>query len=172
MKTRHVIVTPYNPEWAIWFEEISVPIKKWLGNLIISIEHVGSTSVVGLAAKPIIDIDIIIEKMNWEAVRMKLTEIGYQYEGDLGNPGRESFSTEIKQKENLPAHHLYVCDQKAPELIRHLKFRDYLRTHPEEVREYGNLKLKLAKQFPEDIDQYMKKKNPLIKRILKKALIN
>lgn len=95
MRTNHVIVEEYNPEWKNAFELIKNELLTVLNGKIDSIEHVGSTSVEGLAAKPIIDIDIVIDN-NFEEVKKALESIGYIYEGDLGIRGREAFAYKNK----------------------------------------------------------------------------
>ena len=108
MKTNYVIVEDYNPEWKNEFERIKEELLIVLSGKINSIEHVGSTSVEGVAAKPIIDIDVVIEK-NFEEVKKALESIGYIYEGNLGIYGREAFAYE--NKPHLMVHHLYVCNK-------------------------------------------------------------
>lgn len=130
-----MIVEAYNPKWKDDFEEL----KKMLlvgSNTILHVEHTGSTAIVGMLAKPIIDIIAVIsEKANFEQVENDLTKLGYKHCGNLGIIGREAFQHNHK----IP-HHLYVCREKAPELRRQLLFRDYLNTHPETRNEYQTIK--------------------------------
>ena len=163
MITRHIVVLPYDEHWPLDFEAIAGEVKEALGDIALSIEHVGSTSVAGLAAKPIVDIDVVVEgdAIN-EAIR-RLEAAGYIYEGDLGIPQREAFA--YSGKEHLRTHHLYVCPIDSDELRRHLAFRDYLRTHPEAVREYGRVKEEGARLYPHDSDAYARHKAPIIERI-------
>ena len=164
MGTKHVVVLPYDEAWKKDFEEIKAELMAVLDGLVLSVEHVGSTSVPGLAAKPIIDIDVIIEDTDcFEKVKTALETIGYQHEGDLGIPGREAFK--YHGKEHLRKHHLYVCAKDSDELKRHLSFRDYLRTHPEAVKEYGRIKEEGARLYPYDIDSYIGYKAPFIENI-------
>lgn len=164
MGTKHVVVLPYDEAWKKDFEEIKAELMAVLDGLVLSVEHVGSTSVPGLAAKPIIDIDVIIEDTDcFEKVKTALETIGYQHEGDLGIPGREAFK--YHGKEHLRKHHLYVCAKDSDELKRHLSFRDYLRTHPEAVKEYGRIKEEGARLYPNDIDSYIEYKAPFIENI-------
>jgi GrpB-like predicted nucleotidyltransferase (UPF0157 family) len=164
--TKRVIVESYNSEWKRDFEDIRSELMAVLEGKVISIEHVGSTSVEGLSAKPIIDIDVVIEDEDaFPAVKAAMESIGYTHEGDLGIPGREAFK--YKGKEHLRKHHLYVCTKDADELKRHISFRDYLRSHPEAVREYGRIKEEGAKLYPEDIDGYINYKAPFIEGIYK-----
>ena len=164
--TRHIIVEPYDPSWKDDFRAIKSELDAVLSDLVISIEHVGSTSVPGLSAKPIIDIDVVIaDRSVLPAVVAALGTIGYQHEGDQGIPGREAFKYE--GKEHLRNHHLYVCDQNAGELKRHISFRDYLLAHPEAVREYSRVKEEGAVLYPHDIDKYIEHKTPFIQGIYK-----
>ena len=166
MTTRNIVVVPYDEKWKFRFEEIVGELRAALGELALSIEHVGSTSVPGLAAKPIIDIDVVIEdESKLKAVIGALAKIGYQYEGNLGIPGREAFGYEGKT--HLMEHHLYVCPKDSPELRRHLSFRDYLRAHPEAVQEYSRIKEEAARLFPHNIDGYINHKGTVIEKIYK-----
>jgi len=154
MRTKQVIVTSYDPAWAAAFEAIRVELAAALGALALRIEHVGSTSVPGLAAKPIIDIDVVIaDRAALPAVIDALAGIGYQHEGDLGIPDREAFRYDHKPQ--LLTHHLYVCPADSAELQRHLRFRDFLRSHPEAAQRYGDVKRQAAALYPTDIDQYI-----------------
>jgi GrpB-like predicted nucleotidyltransferase (UPF0157 family) len=167
MNTKHVTVEDYKPEWKNEFERISNELMAVLAGKIISIEHVGSTSVEGLAAKPIIDIDIdIVTDKNFEDVKQALEFIGYLYEGDLGISGREAFRYE--NKPHLMKHHLYVCNKENEELHRHITFRDYLRKHKEERDKYCTVKKEMALKYPYDIDSYISGKQPVILEIYKK----
>lgn len=166
MKTKHVIVEDYNPEWKNEFERIADELMTVLGQKIISIEHVGSTSVQGLAAKPVIDIDIVIDN-NFLEVKEVLESAGYHHEGDLGIPGREAFRYD--DKPHLMKHHLYVCNKENEELHRHITFRDYLRQHEEEKERYSAIKKQMALKFPYDIDSYIEGKQPVILEIYKKC---
>ena len=164
MKTRQVVVVPYDECWARDFSEIAREIRAALGKLAVDIQHVGSTSVPGLSAKPIIDIDVVIEDYSaFDAVVLELNQIGYRHEGDLGIPGREAFGYE--GKDHLRKHHLYVCPQDSPELKRHIAFRDYLRAHPDAAREYGRVKEEGATRHPYDIEGYIEHKSAFIGRI-------
>ena len=164
MVTKRVLVLPYDEQWKQDFLKIKAELANALGQLAIGIEHIGSTSVQGLSAKPIIDIDVVIKDYTiLEDVVSALSKIGYQHEGNLGIVGREAFKYD--GKEHLKKHHLYVCSEDSPELRRHIAFRDYLRAHPETVREYSRIKEDGAKQYPDDIERYMEHKSPFIERV-------
>ena len=164
MITKQVLVRPYNKAWKQNFIDIEAEIRDALGELALEIEHVGSTSVEGLSAKPIIDIDVVIKDESMlEYVISALQRIGYRHEGNLGIPGREAFK--YAGKEHLQKHHLYVCPQDSAELRRQIAFRDYLRTHPEAVREYSRIKEEGASLYPLDMAKYIEHKSPFIERI-------
>ena len=163
MRTKRVIVLPYDEKWKQDFIEIKNEIEAALGTIAISIEHVGSTSVEGLAAKPIIDIDVVVGKNDVQAAIDALGTIGYIHEGNLGIEGREAFAYE--GKEHLRTHHLYVCPEDSEELKRHLAFRDYLRTHKDAARKYSEVKLEAARLYPDDIEKYIEYKSPIIEEI-------
>jgi GrpB-like predicted nucleotidyltransferase (UPF0157 family) len=129
----------------------------------LGIEHVGSTSVKGMSAKPCIDIDVVIRDYSvFDAVVQKLDAIGYIHEGDLGIKDREAFK--YADKPHLMLHHLYVCPQYSEELHRHITFRDFLRQNSEAVKEYSLVKEIAAELYPNDIDQYINYKSPCIEK--------
>lgn len=166
MQTRKVVVVPYDESWAINFEKIKSEIENAVGDLIIGVEHIGSTSVPGLSAKPIIDIDVVIEDYSvFDLVLSKLKSIGYIHEGDLGIKGREAFK--YVDKPHLQKHHLYVCPKNSKELHRHVTFRDFLKGNPEAVKKYSVVKQKAAELFPNDIEKYIEYKSSCIEELYK-----
>ena len=168
MKTRKVVVLPYDVAWQSAFEKIKGEIEEAIGDSIIGIEHIGSTSVEGMSAKPCIDIDVIIKDYSaFPAVVDGLKAIGYIHEGDLGIKDREAF--QYTDKPYLMTHHLYVCPQYSEELQRHITFRDFLRSNPEAVKKYSLIKEKAAKLFPNDIDGYIEYKSPCIEELYKEC---
>src|ERR1700680_4526891 len=112
-----VVVVPYDPAWPAAFELLRARMAPVLGDLAVGIEHVGSTAVPGLDAKPIVDIDVVIRRAEaLDEVGRRLAELGYTYLGDLGIVGREAF----RASADLPRHHLYVCASGAAPLQAHL----------------------------------------------------
>lgn len=173
MEKRTIIVVPYTTEWADTFRRLAAIYRAQLDDLITGIEHVGSTSVPGLAAKPVIDIDILIkEAAGLPPVTAVLERLGYTWRGDLGIPGREAFgrnadTSPLDGEGTLwPAHNLYVCVEDCVSLKNHLALRNYLRQHPDEARRYGALKQELAAKYPHDIDSYVEGKTAFITGIL------
>lgn len=166
MKTEKVEVVPYQEGWQSCFQFIKAEILPKLEPLLLSVEHVGSTAVEGLASKPIIDIDLIIENdSQLPDVIDALAAFGYQYEGDLGIKGRYAFAYDKQEKLHLQEHHLYVCPKNSPELAKHLRFRDYLKANKEPRDSYAQVKLKADQAHPDDIDAYLNEKSDVINRI-------
>jgi len=166
MRTKKVVVLPYDRTWKFAFEEIKREIEGAIADLIIGVEHVGSTSVEGLSAKPIIDIDVVIKDYStFDAVVSKLESIGYIHEGNLGIKDREAFK--YSDKPHLQQHHLYVCPQQSEELYRHITFRDFLVNNSEAVKKYSAVKEKAAQLFPDNIEKYIEYKSPCIEELYK-----
>lgn len=164
MKTARVTVLPYQAEWKTAFEKIKTEIEYALGDLALAVEHVGSTSVEGMSAKPCIDLDVVIKDRDvLDAVVGKLEAIGYIYEGDLGIRDREAFK--YTDKPHLMPHHLYVCPADSRELYRHLTFRNFLRQNPDAVKKYSAVKEKAAELYPDSIEKYMEYKSSCIREL-------
>lgn len=162
-----IVVVEYDPSWPGIFRSLQERIARALGEIAGAIEHVGSTAVPGLAAKPIIDIDVLLASADQLPIAIeRLANIGYIHQGDLGIPEREAFKT---PSGNL-AHHLYVCPPSSREFIRHLAFRNYLRASALEAREYGELKKSLAAQFREDRTAYTDGKSEFVAKIMNYAM--
>lgn len=171
MRTIKVVVLPYDEAWKLAFERIKDEIEEAIGDLIIGIEHIGSTSVEGMSAKPCIDIDVIIEDYSvFYAVVSRLNTIGYIYEGDLGIKNREAFK--YSGKEHLQKHHLYVCPKYSEELHRHITFRNFLLSNPTAAKKYSLIKEKAAELFQNDIDGYIEYKSSCIEELYKECGLN
>jgi GrpB-like predicted nucleotidyltransferase (UPF0157 family) len=161
---RRIEVVDYDPRWPETFERLRSRIWASLRDVALSVEYVGSTAVPGLAAKPIIDISIVVpERSDVQTGISRLANLGYVHRGDLGIDGREAFAN----PDGLPMHNLYLCPRDSVALANHLAIRDYLRTHPETAREYGELKKRLAERFPDDIDGYVDGKTTLLLTMLR-----
>jgi GrpB-like predicted nucleotidyltransferase (UPF0157 family) len=161
-----VIIVDYDPRWPVVFEELRAPVVAALGDLVAVVEHVGSTAVPGLAAKPIIDMDVVVPSVADipEAIG-RLAFLGYVHRGDLGIPGREAFTS----PPGKPAHHLYICALGSEELRRHRSFRDYLLTHPDDARAYAELKRAAAVRFGENRVAYTQSKSRFVEAVLQRA---
>jgi len=158
-----IVVVDYEPTWPAVFERLRARTWPAVAHLASSIEHVGSTSVPGLAAKPIIDMSIVVPLASaLPAVIERLATLGYVHLGEMGVEGREAF----RAPANLPAHHLYACPSGSLGLVNQLAVRDYLRGDVEMARAYGDLKKRLAEQFADDIERYVAGKTDLVLDIL------
>jgi len=159
-----ITVVAYDPAWPAQFNELRSMILPAVGDAAVAIEHVGSTAVPGLAAKPIIDIDVVVASPAMVSVAIeRLAVIGYEHQGNLGVEGREAF----KNSPGSLRHHLYVCTQGGTALHNHLSLRDYLRSNPDAAAKYGRLKAQLAMRFPADIDRYIDGKTDFILEVLR-----
>ena len=159
----------YDPTWPETFEDLKASVAAALGDAVVAIEHVGSTSVPGLAAKPIIDMSIVVDSAdNVPGAIEMLATLGYRHLGDLGIGGREAFENPA----GLADHNLYVCPQGGEGLRNHLAMRDHLREHPEVAAEYGRLKERLAAEAPNDIDAYVDGKTEFILSVLAQRGLN
>jgi len=166
----HAEIQDYNPKWLEIYENESKEIKNLLGDKILSIEHIGSTSIPGLASKPIVDIAITV--VSWKDTQdliEPLSNLGYTSEP---NPINESNAGErwLLKKGNPTQFHLSVAyGDRGSFLERQILFRDYLLQHSEDKDEYGLLKKDLIQQDPTGGDYYIKNKTDFIMRTLKKA---
>lgn len=154
-----MLLQEYSNKWTVDFETIKAILTDALLDIAVTIEHVGSTAVPGLAAKPIIDIDIVFENKNdFENIKSRLAQIGYYHNSNQGIAGREVFKRlPIGGTNNVLdtiGHHLYVCSADSEELKRHLLFRNYLRLHAEARNEYQVLKQQLAIEANHDRKRY------------------
>ena len=161
-----VQVVDYDSDWPRIFLHLKDRIWPAVSDVAIAVEHVGSTSVPGMAAKPVVDVDIVIaSRSDLPAILVRLERLGYQHRGDLGIEDREAFIT----PENQPAHHLYVCVENGLALRNHLAVRDYLRTHLSDAAAYSALKKALAKRFGNDRERYGAAKTDFILSILERC---
>jgi GrpB-like predicted nucleotidyltransferase (UPF0157 family) len=136
-----VRISNYDARWPCLFSCIQHELREQIGMLVLAIEHVGSTAVPGLAAKPIIDIEVVISSSyQFPAVKERLERFGYIHRGTCDVPDREVFRCVI----DLPFHHLYVSEMDAHPWNEHLHFRNALRQNPELAAEYAALKRALA----------------------------
>ena len=173
-----LVVVPYDPDWPRAFDAVQHVLRKALAEIAVGVEHVGSTAVPVLAAKPIIDIDVVIPSRGaLSAAAHRLSGLGYRHQGDLEVSGREAFTrddaTDVPRDGSgriWPVHHLYVCASDSRELCRHLLFRDWLRGNPTAAAEYGKLKLGLAEKYRFDRDGYTNAKTEFIETALRDAL--
>jgi len=164
--TAPIIIEPYDPQWPEHFAILRSKISTALGTLAEAIDHVGSTAVPGLAAKPIIDVDALLQSASDLPIAIRrLATSGYHHQGDLGVHGREAFRAPAS---DFP-HHLYVCSPECLEYRRHIAFRNHLRSCPEDASAYANLKRTIADRFHTDREAYTQAKTEFVQSILRHA---
>jgi GrpB-like predicted nucleotidyltransferase (UPF0157 family) len=158
-----VRVVSYNPEWEQWFKKLRKPIFEKLSDYIVDVVHVGSTSIKGMSAKPIIDIDILVDNWNNFPVIIKLLgELGYEHQGDLGIKEREAFKLTYGYK--YP-HNLYVCRKDSIAYKNHILLKKHLLENSEDFKRYEKLKISLG-NTASNVDEYTRLKTELILEFL------
>ena len=166
--TRHIVVEDYDTHWPNWFDAISDHLWPAIEDVALRIEHVGSTSVPGLAAKPIIDLDIVVARAeDISSVASRLAEIGYRWRGDLGVVGREAFAGPADSE--LPAHNLYLVVENSKPHQDHWLLRELLREDPVAREEYAELKRKNALRAQGDMERYVAMKADHVATLLTRA---
>lgn len=166
LKRGTVDVIPYNPEWATEFEREKARILNACGNKIVAVEHIGSTSVPGLAAKPIIDIAVGVKRLQDAKLLLScLKKLDYHFYKEFQ---RQRLFV-AKGPDEKRTHYLHVMRYNGAKWKTDRLFRNYLRTHPKAVREYSDLKQKLAQAHPDDRQAYADGKTAFISAIIAKA---
>lgn len=165
---RTIEVVDYRPEWEKMFQEEEKKIRKILGKNCIAVYHIGSTSVKGLPAKPIIDIMPVVKDISLvDAHDPEFQALGYDCRGEFGIPGRRFYAKGGDKR----THHVHIFEKSSEaDIKRHLAVRDYLRSHPDTAREYAELKKNLAARYPHDNDGYCDGKDAYMKELEQKAL--
>lgn len=164
---RNIVVVDYQPNWPALFQAESAFLSQALQSVLVSLHHIGSTSVPGLPAKPVIDMLAEVRSLEaLDACNPAMQQLGYEPRGELGIAGRRYFS---KGGDERRSHHLHAFATAHPGLEKHLVFRDYFRVHSQEATRYAHLKRQLAQAHPDDIEAYMAGKAPLIAELLEQA---
>ncbi len=162
-----VEIAEYDPAWPAAYERERALIATALGELADAIEHVGSTAVLGLGAKPIIDIMIAVRTLaEGERCIRPLERLGYEYKGEMGIPGRLYFR---KPSDGIRRHQIHMVELGSDVWQRHILVRDYLRRHPREAQAYYELKVRLAAKFRTDREGYTEAKSEFIEAALARA---
>jgi GrpB-like predicted nucleotidyltransferase (UPF0157 family) len=160
---------PYHEQWVYDFTTEASAIESAIGVAIIAIHHIGSTSIPGIYAKPIID--ILIDAVSVRALDEcipSFQSLGYECLGEFGIPERRYFRKD--NSEGIRIYQIHAFSHGSTHLIRHLAFRDYLRSHPNIAQAYSDLKRDLAHRFSDNIDAYIDGKDPFIKTTESDAL--
>jgi len=162
-----ILVVDYDANWPIQYEHEKIQILHVLGKTVANIQHIGSTSVLGLAAKPVIDILLGLKQVAPSLPQISgLETLGYLYCGELGIPGRHYFRCGMPR-----THQIHLVQVDSEFWKSHILFRDFLRAHPDAAQQYETLKRKLAVEFRYDRERYTDSKAPLIKQLLVQAMV-
>lgn len=165
LNRNHVSLNMQSDDWAKAFEEEKQELLRILKGEVVCIEHIGSTAIPGLKAKPILDIAIGVHDVHSISTLMALlTENGYEYRQDHGSVDRILF---VKGPLKNRTHHLHIEDYGKKSWNDHLHFRDYLLKNPCKRHEYEVLKVNLARRYPFDRDKYTSEKAAFIQSALK-----
>ena len=169
-RSRSFVIAPYDPAWPGLFEEESARIEAALGDQVTRVEHVGSTAVPGLGAKPVVDIQVSVRSMvPRTAYTDALVKLGYRWALDPWTDEHEFFSRDVNGGR---AFHVHVCGQGSEWEQRHVSFRDWLRDHPQDATAYERLKRDLAERHPRDPYTYTDEKSAFIREIEARATVS
>jgi GrpB-like predicted nucleotidyltransferase (UPF0157 family) len=161
-----IVIVPYTPEWTEWFARVGTQLREQLEAVALRIDHIGSTSVPGLAAKPVLDLQISVADFEpSDAYRLPLEALGYVFRADNPERTKRYFREGAGQRRT----HIHVRRAGSHAEQFALLFRDYLRAHPEEARRYAELKYRLADQYRENREGYTEAKTPFIWEIIQHA---
>ncbi|HEY2422000.1 MAG TPA: GrpB family protein [Neobacillus sp.] len=164
---KSVVIEEYTSDWVLRFQEEQRILKGIFCDKAIAIEHIGSTSIEGLGAKPIVDIMVGVSHLNEvDEFIEPLKKVGYEYVFHKEFPNRRFFR---KGQWRAGTHHLHIYQYESEEWKNHILFRNYLRTHPDQLKQYQQLKKDLAEKYHFERAAYTKAKEPFILTVIKKA---
>jgi GrpB-like predicted nucleotidyltransferase (UPF0157 family) len=167
---REMVVVPYNDMWSVMYEKEKNILLDILGNLIIDIQHFGSTSIKGLSAKPIIDIMIVVNDINQiDEYNHVMEGHGYSVRGECGIEGRRYFVKLCPDNSGNHTHHIHIYQKGNPHISDELMFRDYLRIDNEAFKEYERIKIEASLKFRYSPREYVDAKYDCIMSIMDKA---
>ena len=168
---RRVEIAEYDPKWAMLYRNEKGKIEAAIGHVAVAVEHIGSTAVPSLGAKPVIDIMVAVRRLSDANKCVEpLRSIGYEYQPEHEDtmPERRFFRKGEPPREQH--YHLHMVEEGSEFWKQHLAFRDYLRTHPEKARQYHELKEKLASEYGSDREGYTKAKTQFIESVVNEAM--
>jgi GrpB-like predicted nucleotidyltransferase (UPF0157 family) len=164
---RHMTVVDYSNEWPKQYEREQDLLQATLGDVLESVHHIGSTSVPGLAAKPVIDILLEVQSLDrLDALNSAMESIGYTPKGEFGIPGRRYFPKGGDER----THHVHAFASGDPLIAKYLAFRDYLRAHPAAVAEYAAVKMAASAAHQTDPEGYVAFKHGFVEQMVAKAV--
>jgi GrpB-like predicted nucleotidyltransferase (UPF0157 family) len=166
-KDRKYEIVSYDPSWVKQFESEAEQIKKVFGSNALDIQHVGSTSVPGMEGKPTIDILVLVNDVSVsETHKSQMASLGYEHKGQVVNENSRLFQ---KLDNGYLLANVHVLPPDHPETINLIRFRDYLRSHPDEIQEYSKVKRMLFEQHPNDYAEYRRQKDAYLEHLKKRA---
>lgn len=156
-----VRLEPFDEQWALLFQEIKAENAEILGPNAMDIQHIGSTAIKGIVAKPILDVAVVVG--NLDAIDIEeMEKHGYVFGGEAGIPGRCFFA---KYRDgNVATHHIHCYRSENRNLLANIVFREYLNAHGDIATQYHDLKLRLAKQYPDDRARYTEEKTEFVEK--------
>lgn len=161
-----VRLSPYNPDWVNEYKKECKRLSELFGDLVIQFEHFGSTSIVNMKAKPVIDMLIIVKNIDKvDQLNPYIRELGYDIAGEWGIEGRRL----LRKGGEDRTHHIHIYQEGNGEIDRHLIFRDYLRIHTKEAVKYSQFKEQLAMKY-QDTNEYSKAKRSYVSELEQRAL--
>lgn len=165
--TRLMNVIDYCPDWPVEYEKETAALRKALGEILVRVHHIGSTAVPGLAAKPVIDMLLEVTDLDaLDALNASMRSLGYEPRGEFGIPGRRYFP----KGGDARTHHVHAFAAGATQVLEHLAFRDYLRSHPKEIEAYGAVKRAASEAHRTDPKGYVAYKSAHVSALLNRAL--
>jgi GrpB-like predicted nucleotidyltransferase (UPF0157 family) len=166
LRRKRVMLFSYNPEWKKIYKKEKELLLSVLGDQILDIQHIGSTSVPGVESKPIIDIVVAVKRIkDVENLIESVEKLGYEYKREAGVSGRRFF---VKGSEKNRTHYVHMVKLDGRQWKNLTNFRDYLLEDKKNIKEYNELKESLARKYKDDRDTYTKKKSFFISRAIKK----
>jgi len=163
-----MILAPPNSAWAAEFEREASAIREALSDIPFQLHHIGSTSIPGIVAKPVIDmLGVAPTAEDMDTRSDRLAALGYEVMGEFGIPTRRYFRKNAR--DGTRTHQLHAFGADSPEIQRHIDFRDYLRVFPEEAAAYEALKLRLAERCGSDMHAYSEGKSEFVRDIERRA---
>ena len=168
-KPRRVDVVAYDPAWPLEYERAAGEMRAAMGESLRAIHHIGSTSIPGIHAKPVIDmLAVVADLAALDARGDEMRRIGYEVMGEFGIAGRRYFRRD--DAAGRRTHQVHAFADGSPHVTRHIAFRDFMRAHPSLAQEYSDLKRRLAAAHPHDIEAYMDGKDAFIKEMERRAV--
>lgn len=161
-----VELVPYDGAWVGRFLQSREELKRAIGEIALRIDHVGSTAVEGMVAKPVIDIQVSVKSLSSKAFEQPLNVLGYKYYPFKNFEAYLFFGKPVPPSRDV---HIHVCEQSSEEEKIHLAFRDYLRSHPNEAENYSKLKQRIVDSVRGDRSKYIQMKHLFVQELTRKA---